>query len=371
MIKTTNFAKGQHVIYVLIYFMISTIIKYALRNMGIEGANTIFSFINVGIIFIIFISQLFLKKNKLTVEKIVSLVILLSSLIFTLLSKGFLSSILAVGINLFLLYTAFIADDLILDSSYLAKICKLVVVFALGVILFSIIKDKPFSQLIGLKNAYHFSFMGIWNSKNQFGRFLFCSAACNFYIIVFNLKNKKSFLFYLGTLVAISVCILLTFSRAALLSYVVFCLVFILLYNRKRFITNFFIITFLILVWLILNIIEFVSNFINSIVLRTDTATIDNRSVLWKIGLYYFQNHIFIGSGEYMAESILKASGSQITEFHNAYINRLVVSGLIVFGLYVFLFFKRFVLMIKRIKSPYIVICLALFFGILAYMFFL
>ena len=357
--------------FVLVYLVLTTYLKFLLRVASISGYESISSYLNVGLIFAFSLAKVLSNKIVCRAEIFASLLILTSSFLFTFFTGGFMSGILAVGINCFLIYTSIVGNSICLTDWDILRLCKIIVAFAVLILAYAFYNVGPISNILTLENAYNYGFIGIWGSKNQFGRFLFCAAVCNFFILVYNKKNDVVKKFYYLTFCLISFSVVITFSRAALFALVVFLILYVLMTNKHNLKRNVVILFAVLLVGFALYKNDFVRTAVEDLVIRSETANLDCRSSLWKIGMDYFKSHIFIGSGEYRAAHILRASGSGISEFHNAYINRLVVSGIVVFFLYAYLYGKRFIVLFNESKrNEYATISLCLLVAIMSYMFF-
>lgn len=357
--------------FVLIYLIIITCLKFIFRLSSVSGFESIFSYLSVAIIFVLSISIAFTKKIVSPTEVFVSFIVLVSSFFFTALTGGFMSAVLAVGINGFLIYTAIAGNSIRITAEDMLRICKIVVIFALPILAYAFYNVGSIINILKLQNAYASNFVGIWTSKNQFGRFLFCVALCNFFVLIYNKRNGITKKIYYFTFFLISVSVVLTFSRAALLALLIFLTLYVLMTNKDNFKRNLLILIAVLLLTFVLYQNEFIRSAVEKLVIRSETADLESRSSLWKIGLDYFKSHVFIGAGEYRAAEILRAGGSSISEFHNAYVNRLVISGLPVFLLYAYLYLRRLTLLFKESKrNEYAVISFSVLVAIMTYMFF-
>lgn len=361
----------KHIYRFLVYLMAVSLLKAVFIAFELDTFQSIFSYSNVILAMLVVFYYLLKKRIKFDWEICVSLIILLTSFAFTMISRSISSSFLAVGINIFLIYTSVVARHCYVSEKQFCVLCKIVLWFALLIVFIALVKDNPFSQLSSLRNAYNFTFFGIWNGKNQFGRFLVCATACNFYVILYYRNKRSQRPFYYFSLSVFLLCIVISFSRASLVALLTFFSLYFLFTSRHKFLRNFLILTAILSLFFVLYQNATIRHFVDSIVIRADTATIDSRSFLWNIGLDYFKDHLIVGSGEYMASEILKDGGSSITEFHNAYINRFVVSGLIVSLLYALLYIERFVSFFRaRKKNGYTVLSFCLLSSFMVYMFF-
>ena len=248
------------------------------------------------------------------------------------------------------------------------KILKIIAGFAVAAILYSVVLEGAVSTILHMSNAYAKEITSFWYGKNPYGRFLYIAEVCAFTGLVLDRYQGKSGFRWTAVCVVIFAGIIFTFSRTALLTVSVFFAMYLILTTGNHKLRNVLIAVLVAGILLFMFSDRSIMAYLEKFIFR-NKAGLAGREDIWKVGVDYIMTHPFLGTGEYMADDILHAAGLDHSEFHNAYIYRMITSGLLLSLLYVYLWGMRLrKLWRSRRKNPAVNCSLALAVSLLVYM---
>lgn len=315
--------------------------------------------------YIIFYSNGILKIN---IEGFVACIYIVSSFFFTMVNAGYVDAVIAVFKEYVVIFVCIFLNRGTYSMKRFNFILKIIVSFAILSIVFSIVEDNFIGKIVNLTNVYEADIKSFFSSKNQFGRFLYLSTICTFFLSTYYTKKSKKRK-YVALTGILTLATVLTFSRTSLLAIgMFFCTYYLITSKRNKLKKIMIIFTGLIIFYIIISI-PVISDYISHFIIRKEVG-MGSRTDIWAIGLDYISKHPLIGSGEFMAEKIINSGGINISEFHNVYIYRMVVSGIPIAMLFILILIKRFSVIKYNFENNPIMSCSkAMFISLLVYMF--
>ena len=348
------------------YMILIVLVKFYLANTAVSAMIPYASVVLEAAlsVYIIYYNKWNLSLNS---EATISILYLITTLYFTMMHAGYASAITAVFKEYVVLFVCVFLRNRTYTMKTFKNVIRVLVVFGVITILAAMVYDNMLSEAIHPTNIYMADIKSFFNSKNQFGRVLYLSTICVFFLFT-TCEKKVGKIFYLALTAVFGLATAMTFSRTSLMSVALFFLFYYFLTPKEKTSRKIAVIAFGVLAFLFVVTNDFLMDYITRYIIREDVG-IESRSDIWVIGLEYIQHHPLVGAGEYMAEKVINQGGIPLFEFHNQYVYRMFVSGIPMAILWGWLIIKRFIVLIKKLKTnPIMDVSLAMLLSFMAYM---
>jgi len=326
---------------VLVYLVLSSLI-FILGLQGEQYANQTFMWELASLVLLLFY---FLFRGRhlgklntkyiyvLTLYSIVQLLIMVNVAIQNGVVSLSMGSQLASLIYLFIFFA--ILGKFALSPRSLEHLNLSYIVFVIFACIYNFIKNyADITSFLTMQNPYEFMFSSFFDNRNTFGFMV------GFAIVLLVVNWSMSFaprikLFYAASLIILTVSLLLSMSRGALVFVCVSLFVYVI---ASRGLVG--VIKLVMLLALAstaaLTVLGF--DFISDNIIRSGYGS-TGRDSIQEFGLNYFINHsVYLGSGFSLPTDALFAKYGY-TSFHNSYITLLVTGGVTQLVLYLFMFF--------------------------------
>ncbi|WP_028392018.1 O-antigen ligase family protein [Bacillus cihuensis] len=221
-------------------------------------------------------------------------------------------------------------------------------------------------SITSINNPYEVNFDSFFTNRNSFAQFLFFCVIANTYLYF----TKKT-IFYLVCYSILGLNIFATISRTVIASLCIFLFIFLIIYFRKKVLTQIMTFISVTLIFFILYFNEQVNNFIAENFIRKENGT-SGRSEIWQAGFQILdQSSWTFGTGYLTSASLITNMGFP-NQFHNFYIETLVGGGIVdlLLHLLIFLFVLNKVIRIYKKDNVTSIIFLSGLSALLFYAFF-
>lgn len=250
-----------------------------------------------------------------------------------------IANIICIAINIAALYIAFL--NVSIEENNIYKFFVGIVIIGLfSCIVNIILYKKEMLRLLGIggENIF-FSIKSFFAHRNQYACFLYFSLVSN--VFLFIKSDKKIWKIVLGiTFIIFSINLALTASRTGIFCTAMFLGLFFLFTDKLKIKTKIIIIAICIIVLGIFGFIIFKNyselwqkgiNTIQKIFIRESTIkNFTGRSDFWVLAtdvLFVTPVTAIFGVGRFVGINLLQASGYNVTQFHNFYVEALVAGG--------------------------------------------
>lgn len=224
------------------------------------------------------------------------------------------------ALNFFIFYV--LLRNMRIGREGLYRFARGLVLFSVLVCLFSVVFE--FKEILSIRtttNTNVLKISSIFSNRNQYSAFLVIALISNLY--AYMLKPKKSNILIMGLQL---LCILTTFSRAALFSSIIILgLMFLQMKNVQKK-------TMIIVMGGIIGLGVLVTTgaldyFLKNYV-RLEQSGDSGRFNLWRYAWDVAKENLFTGVGFYTGVDIARARGMKLTQFHNMFFDLLVNGGI-------------------------------------------
>ena len=224
----------------------------------------------------------------------------------------------------------------------LKKFLQLFIFYVLYMCIYNMVVNYDMiTNFMNITSAYQVDIASFYNNRNTFAYYLIFGIICVTVMLKTYDANKKIYGFILLIFVF---NILLTLSRTAILSVIIFYLL-LFFYNSKT--KHKFI--FCLSVFLCLTVVFTVpslNSFISNNIIRAESG-VTGRSSVWNFGIELFKNsNILVGLGYDEPHAILTRSYFEISSFHSTFLTILLCGGIFLFsgfvGIIIFSFVTAF-----------------------------
>ncbi|WP_104484434.1 O-antigen ligase family protein [Acinetobacter indicus] len=334
--------KKKNFIYCLYFFMV--IISFAL-SLNIFNAefrwflNKIFYLVFISLFFLIVDVKGFNRRNLIIFSLIIMYIVSIfyTSLINFGIISGFaffISKGLLYGLITILLLEMVVEFDLKKVLFPFFVLFNIIIFLSILVYLgfepkYYLDNDESLDYYIGIKDRDSISgFSGIFLNQNTLGIFCFLTIVLNYIFI--NIYNEKKIIFSIVFLLITSLLfLLLTLSRGAIVSFILFFFIISLKFYRYKSMYIFYCIIFLMFSIFYLNF----NDFFEKLLFRMENDGTSLRTEIWANAFETIKNNLYFGVGDFKYVNYL---GHELSA-HNAYIQKIASDGLIAFLLWLFL----------------------------------
>ena len=203
-----------------------------------------------------------------------------------------------------------------------------------------------------ITNSYHVDFKSFFVNRNQFGSFLMVSLIAQFYLWHFNEVKKIDYL----KLLFIIVNIILTLSRGAFITTIVFLAVYFFINRGRRSLYLFLSCLLVLFLFIVMTNVDL--NNIFEKLIRVESGY-SGRIGIWQMGIDVANINLISGVGYFTGLEIAQFKGFVFDQFHSIYIDSLVSGGFLELTMLVFLLVFMLVKVIssnldRNLKSIYI-----------------
>lgn len=292
-----------------------------IKNFELKRCNLILSFLFMIIIFFQFISYFYSIEHEL----LPILYVVVPALYF---------------LHFFIAFNIF-SNIKKITTNNLTSFLTYFLYFVVFCCIYNMIVNATNFSKIFLYSTKYLGFSSFFNHRNGFGQLLFWGIVVSTYLM-----NKNNFKKYKTAFLIIFLNLILTFSRASILSSTVFLILFYfqkLFFEKKRK-KSVLILIFLSAI-LLFTAYNFFTNrkfieFLNYYVFRSSDG-LSGRDYVWKIALSNLHGiKSLIGYGLGTSSTLLKSSG--LSNAHNSILELLLSGGIVMLLLYVIIFAIEF-----------------------------
>lgn len=252
------------------------------------------------------------------------------------------TNILNASLLFFIYYISF--SNFKLSKINVMDFCKRYLWFSFFTCVFNVIYNfNDLVNILSLSNGYSHYFMSFFGNRNTYGLFLF-SAIMVYYLLKTYKFNCRYFRFFF---LFIIINLIITFSRTSIIATVIFILIIFILQNKNNFnqIINKKSLYCLISTALIVCCIIFFNNSILKYILNVfirPTHIFAGRDQIWTFSLnLWLNNNLLFGTGNIFYAFELN---NYLNNFscHNIFLTILNRGGVVLFGIYSFVFYAVF-----------------------------
>ena len=177
-------------------------------------------------------------------------------------------------------------------------------------------------HISSINSAYDIDIASFFDNKNTFGLYLFVGCCISVYQFV-----KEKNLCYFLCLCLFFINIIMCLSRTALYSFIIYLIVFIFLFSRRKLKAVLIMMFCFVLLYFIINVVPALNDFVISLVIRSSTGS-SGRIVLFFNDLSYLNlEHFIFGYGESTANHVLIANNAGNNYLHNGFLAYIYAGG--------------------------------------------
>ena len=242
-------------------------------------------------------------------------------------------------INLGVLFV--IPASIAISKKGLKSFAKLIMCLGVLAALFNVYYNySEILRLNTIKSTYAVNFQSFFLNRNTFGQFM--ALALIAHAIYYERKHS---VISILTMCLLTVNLILTFSRGAILMACIFIVIYFKPWKFARISKNKYIIGITLVGLIYVSMQPNIMNFISSIVIRKESG-LTGRGLAWETGVSLISNtNLIFGVGNFTAKNVVYELLAH-NEYHSFYIETLVSGGLVEVMLYGLLF----LFMYSRIK---------------------
>ncbi|WP_045518843.1 O-antigen ligase family protein [Neobacillus niacini] len=271
-------------------------------------------------------------------------------------------------LNLIFIY--FIFRNIRDQYGLLKRIHIYVLIFAVLFSIYNIVENYSYlSSISSFEARYLINFSSYFTNVNGFGLFLFLSLIAGTYALVDEIRFKRKPNFktaiILIAILFIAMNLVLTFSRTAILSSIIFFVIFTTLKNRR--IHGMFIILALLGASYFIIQIDGISRFIDEYIIKADQG-ISGRDLIWYYGLQLLSDKPLFGYGTMYGSSLIEEYAG-VSGYHNMFLQAAIDGGLFwfVFTCVFILYSLKIAIQVYKGNSKYGALAIASIVSIFAY----
>lgn len=230
-----------------------------------------------------------------------------------------------------------------IDERGLEKFLKMFIFYVLYMCIYNfIVNFDVISNFMNISSAYQVDIASFYNNRNTFAYYLIFGIISTTMLIKSYEVNKNV---YLPILLFFIINIILTLSRTAMLSVLIFYFI-LFLFNSKRKQK----ITLFLLIGICLMIVSFVpsiNSFVFNNLVRADSG-VTGRGAVWNFGVDLLRkSNMFFGLGYDEPHMLLTMSYLGISSFHSTFLTLLLCGGLLLFSCFLGIILYSFIIAVK------------------------